>query len=806
MAAIWVRARAELRQRWRATVVLMAVAGLAGGAVMAAVAGARRTDSAMDRFLTYNRPLIVSVAGPDFNAVRRLPQVADADEGAFVLLTPSTTSGAPDPGALGSIAPLATVHGRILVTSERPLLVRGRLPNPSRPLEIAIDETTAARRRLGPGRTLRLWAYTPQQFEQGVDSSSVPDPAGPALDFTVTGIVRQPADLSPVPVQQDVIYLGVNELHLTPAFWRAYGQTVANLGVVTGLRLHRGMADLDAFTAAVRALPGGGQAEFEIGSESEQTAGRARRAMRLQAVALLTFAVLAAIAGLLVVGQSVARQVQLDAADQAVLRALGMTRSQLVAVSLVRVALVGVGAALLAVVLALLASPLAPIGLARQAEVDPGLAADLPVLALGAAGVLVAVLARAGLAAWWVTRAAAVGGPDPTTRRTSRVVDRVAQAGARPSAVTGIRLALEPWRGETAAPVRTAMVGVVLAVAAVAASLAFAASLDHLIRSPALQGWPWDVAVGNPNDQADISPKAELLARNPLVGGYSLVEPTVQRLDIGGTAVPVLGMSPVEGHVLPRVLEGREPRSTDEVALGRATLRRLGRSIGDVVPAHGLGGRRSLRIVGAVLLPAATYDLTMSTGALLTVDGLRVAFPDERPRQFVVEYAPGADQQAAYASLRRDFGPTILRAAPPDEVENLRRVSGLPFLLAALLAVLGAATLGHLLVTSVRRHRRDLAVLKTLGFLRRQVLATVAWQATTLATVALLVGLPIGVAAGRWAWVLVNQGLGSPAGPVTPTLAVLAVVPATVLVANLVAALPARAAAATRPAVVLRSE
>jgi ABC-type lipoprotein release transport system permease subunit len=124
-----------------------------------------------------------------------------------------------------------------------------------------------------------------------------------------------------------------------------------------------------------------------------------------------------------------------------------------------------------------------------------------------------------------------------------------------------------------------------------------------------------------------------------------------------------------------------------------------------------------------------------------------------------------------------------------------------------LLAVLGAATLGHLLVTSVRwRRRRDLAVLKTLGFVRGQVSATVAWQATTLAAIALLVGLPLGVAAGRWAWVLVNQGLGSPAGPVTPTLAVLAVVPATILVANLVAALPARAAAATRPAVVLRSE
>jgi ABC-type lipoprotein release transport system permease subunit len=191
---------------------------------------------------------------------------------------------------------------------------------------------------------------------------------------------------------------------------------------------------------------------------------------------------------------------------------------------------------------------------------------------------------------------------------------------------------------------------------------------------------------------------------------------------------------------------------------------------------------------------------------VLTVAGLRSLLPDARPDQFVVRYAPGADHGAAYAGLRRDFGPTVLRGLPPNEVENLRRVSGLPLLLAALLVVLGAATLGHLLVTMVRRRRRDLAVLKSIGFVRGQVAATVAWQATTLAVVALLLGLPLGVAAGRWAWLLVNEGLGSLAGPVTPATAPLVAVPATVLAANLVAALPARAAAATRPAVVLRSE
>jgi hypothetical protein len=806
MAAVWLRARAELRRRWRATVLLMVVVGLAGGAVMAAVAGARRTDSAMDRFLAWSRPMQVSVVGVDYDLVRRLPQVADADEAGYLALTPSTPPGAPDPGALGSVNPWVAGHGRLGVTSERPIVVRGRLPDPARPREVAVDETLAAGRRLAPGRRLRMWAYLRQQFERPPDSTRLPAPAGPALDLTVTGIVRQPSDLSPVPVQQDVIYMGVNDLYLTPAFWRTYGRTVANLGTAVAVRLHGDLAALGAFQAAVRALPGGGQAEFEVGSDAEQAAGRARRAMHVQAVALLAFAALTAVGGLLVAGQSVARQVQLDAGEQAVLQALGMTRGQLMAVTLVRVALVGAGGALLAVALAVLASPLSPIGLARQAEVDPGVSVDLPVLALGALAVLVAVLARAGIAAWWATKpGSGVGGAGRTARRSSALAERVARAGATPSAVTGIRLALEPGRGETAAPARTAMVGVVVAVTAVAASLAFAGSLDRLARTPALQGWNWDAVVGNPNDEPDISPKAGLLADNPLVSGYTLLEQAVEQLDVGGTAVPVAGIRPLAGSVLPRVLAGREPRSPDEIALGRATLRRLDRGLGDVVPAQGPGARRPLRIVGTVLLPGASSDLTMSTGAVLTLDGLRALGSGGRPRQFLVEYAPGADRQAAYASLRRDFGPTVLRAAVPDEVENLRRVSGLPFLLAALLAALGAATLGHLLVTSVRRRRRDLAVLKTLGFVRHQVSATVAWQATTLAVLALLVGLPLGVAAGRWAWLLVNAGLGSAAGPVTPAL-VLAVAPLTVLVANLVAALPARAAAATRPAVVLRSE
>jgi hypothetical protein len=813
MAAVWTRARAELRHRWRATVLLAVLVGLAGGVVLAAVAGSRRTNSAMDRFLAYSRPLNVHVAGErlDLRAVERLPQVADFDQGAFMALTPSTPSGAPDPGALGNVAPIVYLRGSSGVTSDRYLVVAGRPPDPDEPLEVVVNQKLAARRGVGPGGTLRLWAYSPEQVQRPdlMQSGEVFMPAGPALDLTVTAVGRWPQDLQPGTADEDVVYLGTEFALLTPAFWRIYHDRAGVVGgaVDEAFRLHGDRRDLEAFTTAVRRLPGGREAVIGVGSDAENAAKEAEQALHVQAVALLVFAALTALAALLVVGQGIARQVQLDADERPTLSALGMTTGQLVAVAMARAALVGAGGALLAVALAVLASPLAPIGLARQAEVNPGWSVDGPVLALGALAVLVAVLARAGLTAWWLARRgpAAVGGRDPALRP-SALAERLARAGAAPSAVTGVRQALEPRGRRAAAPARTALAGVVVAVVAVTAALIFAASLDRLLRSPVLQGWNWDVVVGNYHDEQDITPKGSLLAGNSLVGGYSAVASAGGRsIRVDGVEVPAVGVEPIRGAVLPRVLRGREARAVDEIALGGVTLRRLGRRVGDTVEVRGAGEPRRMRVVGEAMAPAF-YPEAQLGGAVVTLDGLRTLVPGAFANQFLVEYAPGADEAAAVASLRRDFGRTVLRSWTPVELHNLDRVHGLPLLLAALLAVLGAATLGHLLVSSVRRRRRDLAVLKAIGFVRGQVSATVAWQATTLVAVALLVGLPLGVAAGRWAWLLVTRGLGSPAGPTTPILAVLAVVPATVLVANLVAALPARSAAATRPAVVLRSE
>ena len=103
--------------------------------------------------------------------------------------------------------------------------------------------------------------------------------------------------------------------------------------------------------------------------------------------------------------------------------------------------------------------------------------------------------------------------------------------------------------------------------------------------------------------------------------------------------------------------------------------------------------------------------------------------------------------------------------------------------------------LAHTLVTAIRRRQRDLAILKTLGFVRQQIAVTVASQATTLALLALAIGLPLGVAIGRVAWTVFadRQGLRAPATIDVGQLALL--IPATIIAATLIAAIPARIAA-----------
>ena len=103
------------------------------------------------------------------------------------------------------------------------------------------------------------------------------------------------------------------------------------------------------------------------------------------------------------------------------------------------------------------------------------------------------------------------------------------------------------------------------------------------------------------------------------------------------------------------------------------------------------------------------------------------------------------------------------------------------------------------MLTSVRRRRRELALLKTLGMTRRQLRTIVAWQTTLTLLIALIVGVPLGVAAGRWAWHGFAGSLGVVPVTVVPVLLLAAGCAAVILAGNLLASVPAAVAARTRP-------
>src|SRR2546421_9552136 len=161
------------------------------------------------------------------------------------------------------------------------------------------------------------------------------------------------------------------------------------------------------------------------------------------------------------------------------------------------------------------------------------------------------------------------------------------------------------------------------------------------------------------------------------------------------------------------------------------------------------------------------------------MDGLRRVAPgelrDASELPLVVRYRPGTNVRAKLSELRERFPllfPIQVRERGADLV-SLTHVESAPIALAGLLGFMSAATLVHALVSAVSRRRRDIAILKTLGFVRRQVRGAVSAQASILAAIALALGLPVGIAAGRWAWNAFARNLGVVPAARTPWLVIL---------------------------------
>lgn len=263
---------------------------------------------------------------------------------------------------------------------------------------------------------------------------------------------------------------------------------------------------------------------------------------------------------------------------------------------------------------------------------------------------------------------------------------------------------------------------------------------------------------------------------------------------------------------------GRAIRSASEIVLGAATSEQLDKHIGDVVTLAGEGTPRDLMVVGIASLPAigivhATHS-SLGTGALIApeaVPGFDRDITGQKgndlgPHIVFIRFRPGTDAVAELAHLQDTTQPLstfagldVLAVQRPAEIVNSGSLGSVPVLLSSVLAIATIVFLGVALMTSVRRRRNDLLLLKALGLTNRQLTATISWQATIIVGIGLLVGMPFGVVLGRVLW----QSFARQVHVVTETTAstqwLIGLAAAALALANLLAHGLARVARRVRP-------
>ena len=383
-------------------------------------------------------------------------------------------------------------------------------------------------------------------------------------------------------------------------------------------------------------------------------------------------------------------------------------------------------------------------------------------------------------------------------------------------------------------PARSALSGAVLAVMIAAATLTFGSSLSTFVSHPALYGWNWSYALADNQGPAAI-PRQQVdsaLRAAPGVAAWATVSFFTANLD--GQAVPVLFGSS-GAAVAPPLLSGHDVAGSDQIVLGPATLAQLRQHVGGTVTFTLAGPGRTIRarlaIVGTATMPTVglsdVLHTSMGTGALASSQllGAAAASCAGAPGLTLVRLRPGVTAAAGLMALRRVaagvsrqlaavpaanpcHGDTlgVLSVQHPAQIANYATIGVAPALLAVFLAAGAAAALFLTLFASVRRRRRDLAVLKTIGFTRRQLTATVAWQATVAAIVGCALGIPLGIALGRWLWTSFARQIYAVPEPTVPAGWMVLLAVCTLVLVNLVAALPGWTAARTPAALALRAE
>jgi FtsX-like permease family len=853
LTVVWYRFRATFRRRWGGYLAIVLLVGLVGGLAMASLAGARRTQSSFPTFLASTGPsdLTIAVFPPGnvtfgsaggysaslTRAIKGLPGVTRVESWVQPFGVELSPRGIPETNALSDVTAVGSLDG-LSFNMDRPGVVEGRMADPTHANEFVTTAAAAEQEHWHVGEVVPFGFYTEAQIASANFAKGAVKPTIP-VEAKLVGLV----EFSDGVVQDEVDRFPTFAL-FTPALTRTLVAKGMTFATYYGVQTAKGSQDVAAVERALeKVIPPDTTVQEHLTS---LVAAKSERAIKPESIALGVFGGIAALVALVIGAQAIARQSRAGRVELEVLRALGADPLTVMGDGLVGAFLAVVVGALLAGAVAVALSPLAPIGPVRPVYPTRGIAFDGTVLGAGVA-VLVVVLAAFSLVLGYrsvPSRSAGRRSLAPLHRHV--VADAGARAGLRPSVVVGLRFALDPGDARTAVPVRSVLFGTALAVTVVTATLTFGSGLSTLVAHPALYGWNWSYALFSETGP-DVPPQAvALLGHDPKVAAYSLA--TLADPEIDGQTIPAI-FERANAPVVPPILNGHAPQSDHQIVLGAATLKQLGTSVGGTVTVT-YGSKASapyylpptvLHVVGTATMPAIGFPssegdhTSMGTGALLpngvipasfqkalangspdrTLDGPEFVFVRMQSR--LGRSASRADIQRIVSAGNKAFasapngdgtGDTVLVKSDllPAEIVNYRTMGATPALVAAGLAVGAVVALGLTLISSVRRRRRDLALLKTLGFTGRQVSASLAVQATVVGIVGLVVGLPAGIALGRWLWVLFAHQIYAVPEPTVPVVALVLVGVAVLLLVNLVAVLPGRAAARTPAALVLRAE
>ena len=818
-----------LRRHWRATLVLGVGLGIAMAVPVSAWEVARRTDGAFPAFVRRSfagldgavaqgficpegateEELVASNFEACFNTpevdAERLaarPDVIAATRLSWVIanvVVPATGQNArlgielflSDPIVLdGEFVSFGNAEGR-------GRLLEGRLAD-FNANEVVVNEAFTEQFGLRAGDTVSLSLYSRDEFAASQEGST--PPSRPPTSILIAGVLRWPTDLlSSLGGDQNAQAQGT-KIEAGPGLLAAFGGDVATTGVLVSFVPRAGV---DAETVVVDEFGDRIHQIDRYPDLSRDAVATIQRSTHLQANGVRVFAAATAIAAAVFGGQILVRQLRREIGARETLAALGWRSSDIRVVALLRMSTIGLIMVATAIVATYLSSPIGSIGVAQRADFGATFHTDWRAMVAGVVGITV------------VAAASALLGARRLRTRTTSLFEPFARAlglasSISPAARLGTASLWPVGSARVQAARRTSSASCFTAAAVVVAAAVLVGSLTTLIDTPRNYGFPWDVQVGRFERSPELVDEAvESIKAIPDVSAASLLY-SADSARIDDTTQRLIAFGPVADYtiVTPTITEGHAPLGANEVALGRPLADKLNKHIGDTIDVvnledttTGAAAPLELTIVGYTVVMSLFPTVEPSDAVLVHYSVLE----DSGGRSILLRLRDG-EHTAALEQLRTAFPNTFARPAPPISVLNLDRTAGLPTLLAIVVAILASATVIHALIIISRGSRRDMTMLRVFGATAAHARSTMFWLATALTTPALVLGAIIGLVGGRLGWQQIARERALDQVPTYALLAIALVIIGGIVVANLVAWLPARRATTGTPGTILRAE